>query len=379
MSSLPQPAIFAMGPRTHYYLELDLLPGADASRIREVLGGLEGLVDDRRGERGGRLRPGAWTAAGGEVPDELADFAPIVGPDGFTIPADQHDVWVWISGSGYDGVFDTARAIALAFAPIASLASQRSGFTYQDSRDLSGFEDGTENPPLDEAPFLCSVPDGQPGAGGSVVLFQRWVHDLPALHGLEVAQQEAIIGRTKQTSEELDDDAKPADAHISRVVIEEDGEELEVFRRSVPYGDLEEHGLLFVAFSADQARLALMLDRMAGIDDGVRGAITRWSTPGESVLLRPAAERARGLRLRSIRTGVSPATVTRSITRLAGRKSLLTTCCVARLSQKATDPGRHRKRTWTSGMVEVAYSRRSSRRPSSGSIPTTPWVKGAFT
>ena len=45
----------------------------------------------------------AWTAAGGEVPDDLADFAPIVGPDGFTIPADQHDIWVWISGNGYDG------------------------------------------------------------------------------------------------------------------------------------------------------------------------------------------------------------------------------------------------------------------------------------
>lgn len=269
-----------MGPRTHYYLELDLLPGADATRIREVLGGLEGP----RSTTGGvnvvlAFGRSAWTAAGGDVPEDLADFAPIVGPDGFTMPADQHDIWVWISGSGYDGVFDAARAIALAFAPIASLASQRSGFTYQDSRDLSGFEDGTENPPLDEAPFLCTVPDDRPGGGGSVVLFQRWVHDLTTLHRLAVPQQEAIFGRTKQTSEELDDATKPADAHIARVVIEEDGEELEIFRRSVPYGDLDEHGLLFVAFSADQSRLARMLDRMTGVDDGIRDALTTWSTP----------------------------------------------------------------------------------------------------
>lgn len=282
MAAIPQPAIFSMGSRSHYYLELDLLPGADAAQLRSVLGSFEGP----RSTTGGvnvvlAFGRDAWTAAGGTVPDDLRDLAPIEGVDGFTIPATQHDVWVWISGPGYDSVFDGARAIAAAFAPLAVIATQRSGFTYRDSRDLSGFEDGTENPPLDEAPTLCSVPAGSPGEGGSIVLFQRWVHDLPAIHGLEVAQQEAIIGRTKATSEELADEDKPADAHIERVVIEEDGEELEVFRRSVPYGDLLDHGLLFVAFSADRVRLQTMLERMAGVGDGVRDAITRWSTPVE--------------------------------------------------------------------------------------------------
>jgi putative iron-dependent peroxidase len=280
MASIPQPAIFAMGPRSHYYLELDLRPGVDAGGVRAVIATLEGPRSTTGGANvvlafGAR----AWAAAGGALPPGFGDFTDRVGPDGFTMPADQHDLWVWVSGSGYDVVFDTARTIALAFADIAELASQRAGFTYQDSRDLSGFEDGTENPPLDEAPATASVPDGTPGAGGSVVLFQRWVHDLPALHAHPLAEQEAIIGRTKDTSEELDDADKPADAHISRVVIEEDGEELEVFRRSVPYGDLEEHGLLFVAFSADQARLERMLDRMVGAGDGIRDRLTTWSTP----------------------------------------------------------------------------------------------------
>ena len=52
-----------------------------------------------------------------------------------------------------------------------------------------------------------------------------------------------MIGRTKPDSIELDDDVKPATAHIARVVIEEDGEELEIYRRSVPYGTVDEHGL----------------------------------------------------------------------------------------------------------------------------------------
>lgn len=280
MPSIPQPAIFAMGTRSHFYLELDLRSPADAVRLREVIGSLEGP----RSTTGGAnvvlaFAADVWRAAGGEVATDLTEFTERVGPDGFRMPAEQHDVWVWISGSGYDGVFDTARAIAAAFADIADLATQRAGFTYGASRDLSGFEDGTENPPIDEAPGLCTVPTGRPGSGGSVVLFQRWAHDLSTLHDLPVEEQEAIIGRTKATSEELPDDAKPQDAHISRVVVEEGGVELEVFRRSVPYGDLAEHGLLFVAFSADQHRLARMLDRMTGAEGGVRDRITTWSTP----------------------------------------------------------------------------------------------------
>jgi putative iron-dependent peroxidase len=280
MPAIPQPAIFAMGPRSHYYLELDLLPGADAAEIRGVIASLEGP----RSTTGGvnvvlAFARDTWVAAGGEVPNDLTTFDPVVGPDGFELPAAQHDIWVWTSASSYDVVFDTVRAIAAAFAPIATVATHRAGFTYKDSRDLSGFEDGTENPPLDEAPILASVPDGEPGAGGSVVLFQRWSHDLEALHAHDVAEQERIIGRTKATSLELPDEDKPPSAHIERVVIEEDGEELEIFRRSTPYGDLEEHGLLFVAFSADQRRLDLMLHRMVGGDDGVRDALTRWSTP----------------------------------------------------------------------------------------------------
>ena len=80
---------------------------------------------------------------------------------------------------------------------------------------------------------------------------QRWVHDLAAFHALPVAEQEGVIGRTKPESVELDDDVKPPTAHIARVVIEEDGEELEIYRRSVPYGTVDEHGLMFFAFSAD--------------------------------------------------------------------------------------------------------------------------------
>ena len=52
------------------------------------------------------------------------------------------------------------------------------GFQYRDSRDLTGFIDGTENPEGEEARQTAIIPAGSPGEGGSFVLSQKWVHDL---------------------------------------------------------------------------------------------------------------------------------------------------------------------------------------------------------
>jgi putative iron-dependent peroxidase len=186
---------------------------------------------------------------------------------------------VWAHGASYDVVFDTTRAVVAALAPVATLASEQPSFVYLDSRDLTGFIDGTENPPVHEAPEVAIVADG-PGAGGSFVILQRWVHDLAAFHAQTLQEQEGVFGRTKPDSVELDDEAKPATAHISRVVIEEDGEELEIYRRSTPYGTVGEHGLQFVAFSADPSRFDKMLARMFGTTgDALHDHLTDFSTP----------------------------------------------------------------------------------------------------
>ena len=117
------------------------------------------------------------------------------------------------------------------------------------------------------------MPDGQPGEAGAFVFTQKWVHDLTAFHAQPQREQEGTIGRTKPDSIELDD--KPPTAHIARVVIEEDGEELELYRRSVPYGRVGELGLYFLAFSADPSRFTKMLHRMVGLTGVVKSV--RWS------------------------------------------------------------------------------------------------------
>jgi hypothetical protein len=105
--------------------------------------------------------------------------------------------------------------------------------------------------------------------GTSVVLVQQW-RRLPSWEAPPVADQERVIGRTKDDSIELADDVMPQGSHVWRTVVEEGGQELEIYRHNTSYGDANDHGTMFVAFCATQRPLALMLDRMAGHGDGIR-------------------------------------------------------------------------------------------------------------
>jgi porphyrinogen peroxidase len=279
----PQPGIFAVGTRSHHHLQLDVTGDDDA--VLRALGQIRDAASTVAGVNvvvgfGSAL----WTrVAGAQVPEDFGPFETIEGAGGFRFPADQHDLWLWLHSAGPDAVFNLARLAARCLAPAAHVVREQPAFAYQASQDLTGFEDGTENPPIDDAPSVIAIPGGQPCAGGSVVLLQRWVHDLDGFEQLELADREKVIGRTLHGSVELDASIDAPRAHIRRVVIEDDeGEELEVFRRSTAFGGVQEHGLQFVAFSADRARVLRMLHRMAGVDDGVRDQLTEFSTPTES-------------------------------------------------------------------------------------------------
>jgi porphyrinogen peroxidase len=285
----PQPGIFAQGTRSHRHLEFDANPGVQAA---DLLDALRDLRQPSVTAGGANIvvgfRPSLWSRLD-------PDTAPI---DDFELPAldrlarTQHDVWIWTHGTGEDVMLDVARAVSALLRDIATLRTDLAGFVYHDGRDITGFIDGTENPPVEEANEVAVIPAGQPGAGGSFAITQRWIHDLAAFHALPVADQERVIGRTKPDSIELDDDAKPATAHIARVVIEENGEELEIYRRSVPYGRVEEHGLYFVAFSADPTRFDKMLHRMFGASgDGLHDRLTDFTrTVSGSAYFVPSVE-----------------------------------------------------------------------------------------
>jgi porphyrinogen peroxidase len=281
--TVPQFGIFAQGTIAHAFLEWDLRPDIDLQEAASVLGRLRSPNVSAGGVNlvlafGAEL----WrTLAPKDVPAGLGPFLPIGRLGGHHAPATQHDLWLWINGSSEDVVFEHTRAAARAIETVAQLASEQVAFVHRDSQDLTGFIDGTANPTMVEAPVAALVPDGQPGAGGSHVIAMRWVHNLDAFEALPVPDQERVFGRTKLGSIELKDDAKPPTAHIARVEIQDAaGNELPIYRRSVPYGTVAEHGLYFVAFSADRSRFDTMLGRMFGTDgDGLHDRLTEFSRP----------------------------------------------------------------------------------------------------
>jgi len=277
--AVPQPGIFAQGTRSHYHLEFDLRAGVTDEQIRSALCGLREPPVTAGGSNivvGFGAALWRWLEPDA-APAALAPFEPIEG-DGRRAPATQHDIWVWSHGTGEDIELDVARGVAAALAPVATLAAEQSCFVYRDGRDLTGFIDGTENPSVEAAHDVAIVPDLERGAGGSFVLAQKWVHDLGAFHAQSQAEQEATIGRTKPDSIERDD--KPPTAHISRVVIEEAGEELEIYRRSTPFGTVGKLGLYFLAFSADPTRFTKMMARMFGTaGDGLHDHLTDFTRP----------------------------------------------------------------------------------------------------
>jgi porphyrinogen peroxidase len=279
MASTPSPqgGIFALGTASHAYLEFDAVDGKTSSAVVQAIASLR----EPRTTMGGvnlvaGFRPETWREVlPDDAPAELAGFnEDVAGVDGFVMPATQHDSVLWLSGSAYDVIFDVARAAIAELADVASLADETSSWPYRHDLDLTGFIDGTENPTLIDAPELVLVSEGQPGAGGTVLLLQKWAHDAAAWESLPVPAQEAVMGRTKADSVELEH--KRPDSHVASTDQDRFGK---IFRRNMPYGTVRDHGTMFVGFSAAQRPLSAMLESMAGHGGGTRDALTRYTRP----------------------------------------------------------------------------------------------------
>src|ERR1700677_980997 len=273
----PQAGIFALGTSSHAYLEFDLL---DAKKCKEFASTISAIREPRTTTGGVNFvigfRPELWRDL---VPDDAPSGVEgfnkeIQGTEGFVMPGTQHDALEWLNGSAYDVIFEMARSVFHDLAGQATLGEETSSWPYRHDRDLTGFIDGSENPTLLDAPIAALLPEEVPGAAGTILLLQKWKHKTADWEALQVAQQERIMGRTKLDSIELEN--KPEDSHVARTDQDKFGN---IFRRNMPYGNVDDHGTVFVGFSADQKRLSRMLDSMAGLITGTRDALTRFTQP----------------------------------------------------------------------------------------------------
>jgi putative iron-dependent peroxidase len=271
--SQPQSGILPEAGESALFLVLHVPdPARDAAHVARVAARIPALTSTL-GRSAPRARLASVVGFGLALWDRLSPGARPKAFRGFRsleaggrrAPATDGDLLVHRGSRRPDLCFELASRSRGELGPAARVMDEVHGFRYLDSRDLTGFIDGTENPKgrARAAAALIGRED-PPFAGGSFAFTQRYVHALDAWARLSVGEQEKVIGRRKRDSRELSERAKPPTAHISRTVIEEDGEELEILRRSFPYGKTDERGLFYTAYTRDLAIPEKMLARMIG-------------------------------------------------------------------------------------------------------------------
>ncbi|MDR3447413.1 Dyp-type peroxidase [Dyella sp.] len=196
-------------------------------------------------------------------PAELHPFIEINGEH--HAPSTPGDLLFHIRATHMDLCFELASQIMSRIGDGVISADEVHGFKYFDERDLLGFVDGTENP-VDQA-ALDAVLIGDEDAdfaGGSYVIVQKYLHDLKAWNKLPVEQQERIIGRHKLSDIEQAEDAKASYAHNVLTNIEENGEQLQILRDNMPFGDVSkgEFGTYFIGYARSPSRTEKMLNNM---------------------------------------------------------------------------------------------------------------------
>lgn len=220
-----------------------------------------------------------WQRLGAAAVPGLRVLQPAQGA--FVLPAEAGDVLVHIRSERFDLCFELAQELMAALKPHVEVLEDCAAFRYRDSRDLTGFIDGTENPESTAERAEAALLATGPHQGGSFVFSQRYIHNLAKWQQLAVAAQEQVIGRSKADSVEMDDAVKPENAHIARALVEEDGEELDILRHSLPYGEAAgDQGLFFIAYTRDLDIIERMLARMFGLEaDGLSDRLLNFVQP----------------------------------------------------------------------------------------------------
>lgn len=200
---------------------------------------------------------------------------PAMSAPGSGVPSTQQPLWVLLTAPSQAELFNSRQRLDAILLPDFALVDAMPTFIYG-GRDLTGYEDGTENPKGRKAVAAAIASSGEI-AGSSFVAVQRWVHDLGHFKRQSPARCDAIIGRRRESNEEMEN--APRSAHVKRSTQEDFDPPAFMIRRSMPFANGAVSGLEFISYVAALDTFEVVMRRMAGLDDGIADALFQFSRP----------------------------------------------------------------------------------------------------
>ncbi len=255
------------------FLVVTIAPGDEAmGRVRSVIADIGALVRtvgfrDLSGHLSCNVGIGAtaWDRLGQEQrPAQLHAFPEIVGA-AHTAVSTPGDLLFHIRAERGDLCFELEKLLLDALGDDVTVVDEVHGFRYFDARDLLGFVDGTENPTGFAIQEAALIGDEEPAfSGGAYLVVQKYLHDLRAWNALSVAEQEAIIGRTKVDNVEREDAQGRKSHRTLNTIVGADGDERAILRDNMPFGrpGQGEFGTYFIGYARDLAVIEEMLRHM---------------------------------------------------------------------------------------------------------------------
>lgn len=266
----PQTGLLAPLPPLARYVHFDLCANTEAAA---ALARLAALVDGERIVAG--LGQPLLLAFGKSLPGMKSH--PALAGAGLAVPSTQEALWCWLRGEDRGELVHRTRTLASALAPAFRPVRVIDAFIHDGGRDLTGYQDGTENP-QGEAARAAALVSGAPGMdASSFVAVEQWIHDFAAFDGLSQTARNHAIGRDQHSNEELDD--APESSHVKRTAQEDFDPPAFLLRRSMPWSDADRAGLVFVAFGRSFDAFEAQLKRMCGHDDGISDALFGFTRP----------------------------------------------------------------------------------------------------
>lgn len=271
LSNLCQPGILAPLAAFGCALGFRLRPGIDPAT---ALLQLQEKFDPASGVAG--LGEPLLRSLGRTIPG-LRTIPALSGP-GHAVPSTQHALWIFVTGADRSTVFDRTAGIVRLLEQAFELADCQDTFQYRNGRDLTGYEDGTENPSAEDSVAVALLPE-QDGwmAGSSFVAVQRWSHDLHSFAAHPGEQRDLMMGRRHSDNAEIDD--APPSSHVKRSAQESFEPAAFLVRRSMPWASGSAQGLEFIAYARSPDAFEQILRRMLGLEDGIADALFRFSRP----------------------------------------------------------------------------------------------------